>query len=611
MTDTPLVFIDFETYYDSDYSLRKMLTAEYILDDRFQIHGMGVSLNGGKVEYIEGPDILHLRAALSKYPIEDSIVVAHNAMFDGAILEWRLKLKPKAYFCTMMAARPIYATTVRNMSLAALTGDFSNAAPKDTLALKSVMGTRFEDMSPMQRTTLSAYGANDVQLLLALYQDVESKIPDSERELIDLTLKKFIRPQLKLDRKLLRARAIKLEHDRAEVIKSAGVPKQVLMSNQKFAAELERRGVKPPMKLSPATQQLTYAFAKSDVEFMALTAPPTKQDVRTLVKARLLAKSTLESTRIARLLGLTGYTRWLPAPTLYYGAHTGRWSGMDGLNIQNLPRGSSLRRAVIAPPGYVVLAGDLSQIEARVLAVLAGCNKLVAQFAAGADVYSNFASKVYGEDITKDTHPTERFVGKTAILGLGYGLGVPKFMDTMRLAGIDMPSNTARRVVYTYRELYREIPLLWAAFEQLIKDALMVPGSLRAFQALTFTHQHIGLPNGMTLQYPNLRWSHRDDKFIFTTARNGITGLYGGKLTENIVQALARIILSNAELRLAKRGVRAALTVHDELVYVVREDRIQQTYDMVVEELTRPVPWMPELPLACEVKYGPSYYDCK
>lgn len=606
----PLIFIDFESHYDpKTYSLSKMLTAEYVLDKRFELLGMSVALNDGEVEYYESDDPLYLRAAVSHLPWDEATVVAHNAIFDGAVLEWKLRIRPRRYFCTMMAARPVHATKVRSMSLDSLTKDF-DVGPKKTYILKSLGGKRLRDMNAEERVALQKYGKHDTVLMRHLYHELDSKIPDDERELIDLTVRKFVQPQLKLDHNLLVARLDEIAQERAEVISAAGVPEGVLMSNPKFAAELERRGVMPPMKKSPTTGEMTYAFAKSDLDFLALAGSP-KKGVKELVKARLKAKSTIERSRVERLLTLTKMTRWLPAPTLYYGAHTGRWSGMDSLNLQNLPRGGALRQAIVAPPGHVVLAGDLSQIEARMLATLAGCTHLVEQFERGEDTYSRFASKVFNTEVSKDVRPDLRFVGKTAILGLGYGLGVNKFLLTMQLAGLDMDERGAKRVVYAYREMYPQIPILWSTLDDIIMQSLVVPGSLRALGPLVFAHEHVALPNQMTLQYPGLRYSSLERRFTYFDPKGGRKTLYGGKLTENIVQALARIVLSAAELRLARQGLRAALTVHDELVYVVPEERVREVYDKVTEELTRPVPWLPDLPLACEVKYGSSYGECK
>lgn len=606
----PLIFIDFESFFDpKDYSLSKMLTAEYVLDKRFELLGVSVAMNDGEVEYYESDDPLYLRAAVSHLPWKEATVVAHNAIFDGAVLEWKLRIRPRRYFCTMMAARPVYATKLRSMSLQSLTHDYE-AGPKKGHILKNLAGKRLRDMSPEERAQLRDYGKHDTVLMRHLYHDLDSKIPDDERELLDLTIRKFVQPQLKVDGELLDTRLQEISIEQDEAIRKAGVPKGVLMSNQKFAAELERRGGKPPMKKSPTTGEMTYAFAKSDLDFLALKTHK-KPAIAELVKARLKVKSTIEASRVERLLSLTSKTRWLPAPTLYYGAHTGRWSGMDSLNLQNLPRGGALRKAIVAPPGHLVLAGDLSQIEARVLATLAGCSHLQAQFARGEDTYSRFASKVFNTEVSKDVRPDLRFVGKTAILGLGYGLGVQKFLMTMRLAGLDMDEWEAKRVVYAYREMYPQIPILWGTLDDIIMQALAVPGSLRALNPLVFAHEHVALPNQMTLQYPSLRFDSRERRYTYFDPKGGRKTLYGGKLTENIVQALARIVLSSAELRLARQGLRAALTVHDELVYVVPEDRIREVYDKVTEELTRPVPWMPDLPLACEVKYGSSYGECK
>jgi DNA polymerase bacteriophage-type len=146
----------------------------------------------------------------------------------------------------------------------------------------------------------------------------------------------------------------------------------------------------------------------------------------------------------------------LPIPLKYYGAHTGRWAGSDKVNFQNLPsrdkKKKTLKNAVIAPEGYMVINCDSSQIEARVLAWLAGQDDVVKAFAEGRDVYSEFATKIYKKPISK-ANPIERFVGKTCILGLGYGTGALKLQHTLKTQppGAVVTEDEAKEFVSIYR----------------------------------------------------------------------------------------------------------------------------------------------------------------
>ena len=162
----------------------------------------------------------------------------------------------------------------------------------------------------------------------------------------------------------------------------------------------------------------------------------------------------MEETRTERFIDICK-RGLLPVPIRYYSAHTGRWGGDDKINLQNLPSrgadGKKLKRSIIAPQGCNLIDADSSQIEARVLAWLAEQDDLTEAFKNGDDVYKKMASAIYNvkeEDVTKD----QRFVGKTTILGAGYGMGAVKFQNQLKTFGFNMDISEARRVVKVYRD---------------------------------------------------------------------------------------------------------------------------------------------------------------
>jgi DNA polymerase bacteriophage-type len=424
-----------------------------------------------------------------------------------------------------------------------------------------------------------------------------------ELDLIDLTVKKFTRPQLCLDLGVLLNRLDDVMAQKTDAIRRAGVSKAELLSNDKFAKLLLDRGAKLPYKTSPTTGRRTYAFAKSDEGLQALRKDPKLRD---LVEARLAVKSTIEETRIRRLIDIGNVTGgYLNVPLLYYGAHPGRFSGRDKINLQNLGRGSALREAIIAPAGHVIIAADLAQIEARITACLAGQWDLVEQFANNQDVYANFASTIYGYKVTEETHPKERFVGKTGILSLGYQSGANKYFETMNYVfGVDMEYSQAEKVVNTYRQRYSKIPALWYKMQDLI--SAMYEGKRVPFGPVQTDRNQITLPNGMPLSYPDLA-----PGWFYSQQNGGRTNIYGGKLLENVVQALARIVMTTAELRLARHGLKAALSVHDELVFVVKEEPAVLIASVIEQVMSHPVAWMPRLPVKCKAKIGNNYGECK
>lgn len=610
-----IVTLDFETYYDKEYTLQKLTTAEYINSPLFQIIGVAASVNGSEPEWHSSDSLLDTRAFLDKFGIGEkgTLTVAHNAMFDGAILEWILGIHPWRYFCTMMGSRPYITPHTGRMSLESV-AKFLGVGDKGT-EVHHAKGMRRDAFDQAQLLRYAAYCCQDVAITWKAFLWLFQQMPDDEKRLLDLTIKKFTRPRLRLDKDVIDVALTRTKSDKAEALVMTGLEDETaLMSNPKFAELLRNYGIEPPTKISPTTGKTTLAFAKSDPEFMRLLHHPNAR-VRELVHARLKFKSTIEETRLQRFKSLAESTTEssLAAPLLYYGAHPGRFSGLDKLNLQNLGRKSALRRAIIAPPGYKIVAGDLSQIEARITATLAGQTDLVNAFrfydsieASDRDVYCEFGDKVYARAVTKNDE-TERFVAKTGVLSLGYQSGAQKFYDSMQTFGVEgFTYSDSQAVVETYRSSYTQIVALWDKMEHIKK--CMVTGQGFELGPIQVLLGQILLPNDMYLTYPSLTPSGRNYKYKWGVMWREI---YGGKLTENVVQALARIVMTTAELRLARAGMTAALSVHDELVYVVKEDQVDLAKKALHMALTAPVEWMPELPVNCEIGVGDNYGEAK
>ena len=611
-----VVTLDFETYYEKKgYTLSELTTQQYVNDPRFQIIGVAASVNGGEPTWHSSESTLDTRAFLDAYGLDKkgTITVAHNAIFDGAILEWQLKIKPWMYFCTMMGSRPTVAPYTGRMSLKEVS-KYLDLGLKGT-EVQAVDSMRLRDFDADGLLRYAAYCIQDVDLCWKIFKCLAPHMPSDEMRLLDLTIKKFTQPKLQLDPSVIDIALDEEIVSKAEALALTGLETpEVLMSNPRFASHLENLGVDPPTKQSPTTGKTTHAFAKSDANFMRLLHHANPK-VRHAVDARLKHKSTINETRLRRFKGVAACTpeAWLAVPILYYGAHPGRFSGLDKLNLQNLGRKSMLRRAIIAPKGYKVVAGDLSQIEARITACLAGQMDLVNLFryydnieAGDRDVYCEFGDKIYAREITKKNEK-ERFVAKTGVLSLGYQSGANKFYEAMQSFGIeDFSPQDGEAVVATYRASYPQIVALWGKMENIKQCMLTGQGvELGPIQVLL---GQILLPNDMFLTYPELTNAGGRYKYRFGTEWRDI---YGGKLTENVVQALARIVMTTAELRLAKAGLTAALSVHDELVFVVPEDCVVDVVSAVRKALTAPVKWMPELPVNCEIGVGDNYGDAK
>jgi DNA polymerase I-like protein with 3'-5' exonuclease and polymerase domains len=607
-----LITLDFETFYDRDYSLSKMTTEEYIRDPRFEVVGVGVKVGKGETEWASGT-MEQIGKYLRRFDWDNSMMLAHNTMFDGAILSWHFNIQPKALADTMHMARALHGVE-SSASLKAVAERYG-VGVKGTEVVRA-MGKRRLDFTDEELSTYGDYCINDVNLTFDLFTKMSAKFPIKELKLIDLTLRMFTNPTLELDKDQLEAHLVAVRERKEQLLVEAGIEdKGDLMSNPKFALMLNMLGVTPPTKISPTTGKETYAFAKNDEAFKALLEHDDDR-VQSLVAARLGTKSTLEETRTQRFIDIASRGK-LPVPVRYYAAHTGRWGGDDKINLQNLPsRGpnaKALKKAIIAPEGHTIIEADSAQIEARVLAWLAEQHDLVTAFANKEDVYKKMAATIYGvavDDVTKD----QRFVGKTTILGAGYGMGAVKFQAQLKTFGFDMPLDEARRVINIYRDANWNISNLWKECQIMLR--YMAQGNRVNFGkagviGVDPDKKALILPSKLPMYYTGL-FAVEEEKgpqYYYKT-RAGDNKIYGGKVVENVCQAIARCIIGEQMLRIAKR-YKVVLTVHDSIVCCV-PDAETDAAKAYVEESMRWVPdWATGLPVDCEAGTAKSYGECE
>jgi DNA polymerase I-like protein with 3'-5' exonuclease and polymerase domains len=605
-----ILTIDFETYYDREFSLSKITTEEYVRSKQFETIGVAVKVNDDKTEWYSGTKE-QVKFWLGKFKWHESIALAHNAMFDMAILNWQFGYRPKKVADTLSMARAIHGTEVGG-SLGALVQHYQ-LGEKGTEVVNA-LGKRRADFTDEELARYASYCINDVDLTYELFKCLAGDFPIPELELIDLTIRMFTEPVLKLDKTVLANHLVEIRSSKDMLLRNITENKEELMSNPKFAEILRKCGVEPPMKVSPTTGKDTYAFSKTDEEFKALLEHENV-NVQAVVAARLGMRSTIEETRTERFIEI-GQRGLLPIPLRYYAAHTGRWGGDDKVNMQNLPRSSPLKNAIVAPDGYFIVDSDSSQIEARTLAWLAEQNDLVEAFDKGEDVYKIMASAIYGkpqEEITKD----ERFVGKTTILGAGYGMGPAKFKVQLKTFNVDLSEEECKRIISVYRETYPRIPQLWKqASSALLAIANEQTAPLGREGALVVEgSKGIGLPNGLYIKYPNLRrWVNDQGKeeLVYDTKKGKAVipnRIYGGKVIENVCQALARIVIAEQMLMIAKK-YRVVMTVHDAIACLVPESE-KDTGREFVEVCMRIRPkWALDLPLNCESGVDKSYGRC-
>jgi DNA polymerase len=605
MSATQLLTVDFETYYDRDFSLSKLTTEEYVRSDSFEVIGVSVKVNEDPAQWFSGT---HQQTAqwLGQFDWGSSLVLAHNTMFDSAILSWRFGIIPLGWLDTMSMAQAVVPAT-QSKSLASL-AVYYEVGVKGTEVINA-LGKRRIDFTPQELARYGDYCVNDTELTYTLFNKLLDGFPQQELKLIDLTIRMFAEPVLEVDTELLIEHLKGIREFKDKLLDASGLDTDTLMSNNKFADWLRSRGVEPPTKISPTTGREALAFSKTDKDFLALQ---DHEDViiQTAVAARLGVKSTLEETRTERFIGIGSRGR-LPVPLKYYAAHTGRWGGADSLNLQNLPSrtgSSSLKKSIVAPQGFVIIDADSAQIEARMLAWLSGQNDLVEQFTVGEDVYRLMASAIYSKDVS-DITKDERFIGKTVVLGCGYGMGAEKFKNMLSLQKVSMDKSEAERIISIYREKNFKIKQLWGQGQNALRFILQKRNApIGQHDVVRVMDGGLLLPSGITMRYTNLR-NDKDDGFMYDARKNEVVRIYGGKVIENIVQALARIVIGHQMLKIAER-YKVVLTVHDAVACIAPETEVLEA-KRYVEECMRSAPeWAVGLPLNCESGYGRSYGDC-
>lgn len=676
-----LLSLDFETYWSVDYTLSKMTTESYIRDPRFEVIGVSVSIDQQPPVWMEEAQF---RAFIGMLMASGQEVVcsAHHAHFEGLILSHHYGFKPARWLDTLSMSRAIHGGRIGN-SLEALLVHYG-LRPKGEYVQKA-KGKRRADFTPEEWRSYGDYCDNDVvghQGLLRIFLPQFSR---DELDLQDMTVRMFTEPLLVVDAAVLGECLAYETQRKRELMVDAGLispdlpveqalaaAKTILQSNDKFAEQLRALGIEPPVKLNNKGTDYIYAFAKTDPDFQELLESPD-EDIRILCEARQAVKSTLNETRTVRMLKMGAGGRACPVYLKYVGAHTLRWSGGDGVNWQNLertnkknPRKGMIRKAVKAPPGFVLCVADSAQIQARETAWLAGQGDLVRQFRDKVDVYSAFASKAYRRPIDRKANPDDEIpgqVGKTCVLGLGFGMGWYKFsMELMKGAQggppvqftradmekleIDpsrflanpknierikeMPSRlgltdrlihcaVAKYLVDLYRDENKMIVQLWDFAGQVIERMYRKQyGPVFYLGIMEVCEEGLRGPDGTLLHYPHLQL-HEGNQYTYLSGRNRRTKIYGGLLVENVIQYLERVIMARFMLRVDREYLKPVLggrgrivwTSHDEVTCVVPAEHGQECLDLMRTKLNEPPAWAPHLPLNSEGGFGVCYGDIK
>lgn len=661
--------LDFETYYDKDYSLSKkgMTTQAYIMSPKFEVLMASVKWGDGETQVVEAPD---LPAFFASVDWAQTAVVNHNSIFDLSILWWRYGYRPALAVDTMSLAQclgvPLLTGSASLAKCVQLLQEAGYELPSKGGEVVNALGKHRKDFTPAQWEAYKQYCKTDADITWFLFKVLKQYVSDDELAYQDIILRCYTEPRLKVhvptvEYELARCRAYKAGQ-LAQVCEQLGCTQDnlagVLRSNDKFAALLKAMGGITeaemeqgaqgsfiiPTKVSATTGKVTWAFGKTDVGFKELCENELPF-VQALCQARLAAKSSIDETRCEKFLDYASYG-FLPMGYKIGGAHTNRMSGgsAGSANMQNLPSGRRegqsdlLRRSIIANDGQVIVNYDASQIECRVLNYIANQTDVLGVFASKGDVYSYTAAGVYGipyseiNEGRKSSNPEIaakykpiRNYGKTCALALGYGQGAAGFQKYALVnSGINMSLDEAKRTVTAWRKANYAAAGFWKTCDQALQ--VMVDGGQMYFggqdgkmffadgkRFLLGRHvPGIRMPNGLWLNYPNLHVDMSSGKPQFVYDKVGYTGkplkskAYGGLICENIVQSLAFAIMKQQALWIAKYYP-IVMNTHDEWCVVVPRDQAETAAEYMARCMRTAPDYVAGLPLDTEGGWAQSY----
>lgn len=625
--------VDYETFFDTDYTLKKLPTLLYIRDPRFLIWGAAVKWDDEPAKWIRGPD---LEEFFAQVPWDDTIEIVHNALFDRTISYEKFGIVPArrvdtAGLCRALLPRDLSFELDAIGPILGLGGKVKGGDP-----LQRCKGIR--ELPPDLEQDLAEYACGDAEIEYGIFKLLYEHLPRDEQVFMDLTIRMGSEGLLHFDDAMGGGVEAAIEEDRNHKLSIVGVTPEQLRSREQFAELLRARGVEPPTKISPKTGKETYAFSKQDPAYVALGAEP---EVADLIQARNVWASNNAITRVrnlGKICALAPYT--LPVQVNYNGAHTGRLSGGGGINMQNLnargPQGK-LRHAITAPPGCVIVVKDLKGIELRMNMWFSGQHDVLEFIRQGGDPYVDEAVNQFNirpEEVTK----LQRQLGKVIRLGAQYGMGHRKFRAYVATGpyGMDpiyLNEEEAFNTIQNYRRKHPWVKASWDWLTYVGLPALSDKGNDVERGPVILEHEQIRLPNGLALQYPNLVATEEG----WVWGLNGKTHrIYGGIMQENIVQALAGVAIkeqmieidrelgggtfaqelfakamTDAAVEQMKRQVQAkgavVHQVHDEILAVCREQDAEDVAALMDEVMTTPLAWAPDLPLEVEGGYDYRY----
>lgn len=622
-----LIGLDFETFHDVGYALgpsSKLSTSEFITDPRFEQFGMGIKHGAAPAIYVEPEDVA---SVLDDIDWERTVLYAHNMPFDGYILHYHFHKHPKMYLCTMAMAEAVLQHSCRNDLNSVL--KFLGKPIRKTFDIKQVKGQHWKDIDEATKDEIRTYGANDIEMAYLALQELRPSMTLNEIFVLSETLRMFCDPVLELDLPLLEEELEEAKQARIQLLARVPLTEEELRARNAVAFEqqLNEYGVPLPQKWSEKQECFIPALAKGDKGMQELLTHEDER-VRDLAAAKQAVSTTIDITRAERMIQMatTGDRKF--APLYHYcRAHTKRWSGGNKRNAQNFKRGGRIRRAIRAPEGYLLCAADLSQIEARVTALVADEKDLLEVFRDPTrDPYNEMAEAIYQCPVDRKNgdpeHEEMGFIGKTVVLGCGFQMGAPKFRAQLA-AGIGgrvmrITQQFAEAIIQTYRHKNWKTKVTWDTLQEACRvmafgtNLWQIPG-LGVKIIVDPINKRLILPDGNYLLYPGFRVRNGDYEYYEQKGGARVwKKMYGGKMLENIVQCLARGIVAEALGHLARNHsdlLRIVMTTHDELVALFLAEHREQVEKLLSETLRRPPDWGPTLPI--DLEYSTEIFYAK
>jgi hypothetical protein len=620
------VFLDFETFWGTKYTLRSpgMSYTDYILHEKFQIHGCSVITDDAEARFYtkDAPAIFFSGLKDMQKAGYKIRLIAHNMLFDGLIARLIFDFEADEYFCTLAMVDAEFQHAVSSGLDSCMTTLLGWKSGKADIISK-IKDMRTEDIPPDLWMELVEYADDDVKACKQLYDIYAPLLPAQEHKIMSTVLKMACRPLLKFNETTLLEAVKEADDDRNARIEAAlshGVTETILRGNKTFPDYLSALSYKVPMKLNPKGERIP-ALAKTDQGFIDMLESKDKR-LAALAEGRLAVKSTQATTRAYRFKKMHEDIGLFIAAYNYARAHTWRVTGGNKINAANLKRGSKLRTCIEAPEGYVLAVADASQIECRGNGYLAGQDDLLQLFRDKRDPYNEMARDIFGRTIDRKGNPDhffEGFLGKTATLGLGFGMGGKKFKytvdrDAKQNLGMDLDfdPHEANRIVYdVYRPKNHKIVDFWDVCDQMLYAMLAdrdftweyADGALE----VVGKDNKIWFPNGTWLYYAGLDCDNGNFSYLNKQGSRYIQKhIYGALLTENIVQKFARDITSHHMVQIAERYP-MVLHTYDENVAAVPEKEAEEGAAWMIDLMCKPPSWAASIPLDAEGGFAKEY----